>query len=60
MDAITIRCKDCGALFYANSQIEPEDVLDIIKYAQDGHKVMVTDAEHVRVELSTCACKPNP
>jgi hypothetical protein len=56
MDAITIRCKDCSALFYANAHIQPDDILDIIRYAQEGHTVAVVDAEVVRVELATCYC----
>ena len=56
MDAIVIRCKDCGALFYAAARIEPEDVLDFVKYARQGHRVSVVDAAVVRAELATCTC----
>jgi hypothetical protein len=56
MDTVVIRCKDCGALFYANACLEPADVLDIVEYARRGDKVDVVDAAVVRVELGTCTC----
>jgi hypothetical protein len=34
MDTVAIRCKGCGALFYANARITPEDVLEIVEYAK--------------------------
>ena len=56
MDAVVIRCKDCGALFYATTRIEIEDVLDFVKYVRQGHKISVVDAAVVRTELATCTC----
>lgn len=58
MDAVVIRCKDCGALFWAASltALLPEDFRDIAKYDKDGHKVSIENAEAVRIELESCSC----
>ncbi len=57
MNAIIIRCKDCGALFYATTRLEPEDLDDFVEYVREGHKVSVADAEVVRTEFCACNCK---
>ena len=56
MDAVVIYCKDCQALFYANSRPRVEDIPDIVQYALEGHEVAVVDVEIVRAELASCRC----
>lgn len=55
-DTIVIYCKDCGAMFYANSRILPEDVLEIAEYAKAGHQVAMVDSVNVRLALASCRC----
>ena len=56
MDTVVIRCKECGALFYASQRIEAADVLEIVEYAKRGHEIAVVDAAVVRVEFRSCVC----
>ena len=56
MDGIAIRCKGCGALFYATNRIEPEDVMDFVKYVRQGHRVYRVDPAVERVEIEACTC----
>jgi len=56
MDTISIHCKNCGAMFYANYRILAEDVLDIVEYAKEGHEVRVTDAATVKATFQRCLC----
>jgi len=56
-DTVVIRCRDCGALFYASQRIEPADVLEIIRYKEQGHKIAVVDAAVVRIEFQSCTCE---
>jgi len=50
---IAIYCKDCGALFYAVSRITADDVLEIVKYAHQGHHVKKVTAATV----GPCKCR---
>lgn len=56
MNTIVVYCKDCGAMFYANARPTVDDVIDIIGYYKEGHRIIVVDAAIVRVELATCIC----
>ncbi|RPJ40096.1 MAG: hypothetical protein EHM35_00380 [Planctomycetaceae bacterium] len=56
-NVVAIYCKDCGALFYANSRILPEDVLDIAKYAREGHRVALVTNATIRECLACCHCE---
>lgn len=46
---LVIRCKVCGAVFYATSQPTYYDLLDVVMYARRGHNV----------ELASCATIEN-
>jgi len=49
---IVIHCKGCGALFYAVSRITPDDVLEIVEYAKQGHQVAKTNM----ATTERCSC----
>lgn len=56
MNVLAIYCKTCGALFYANAHVLPEDVPDILAYVQAGHRMAHVDHATVRRCLATCHC----
>ena len=54
---VGICCRDCGALFYANSRVLAEDIPDIVKYALQGHEVRLIESVSVRTEFCPCLCR---
>ena len=56
LDTIVIGCKDCGALFYGNSRVTAEGVLEIVEYAKEGHEIHCVDSEFFRINFKHCLC----
>ena len=56
MNVLAIYCKNCGALFYANAQLLPSDLADIVGYIRAGHRVCLVDHATVRNCLASCHC----
>ena len=53
---IIIHCKDCGALFYAVTNVTDGDVVEIMSHAKSGHEVQRIPDSGVTVEA--CICPP--
>jgi len=49
---LVVRCKDCGAVIYADSQPTYHELLEIVGYAKRGHRVEL--AGSATIENCTC------